>query len=136
MLSKSTFLLSSTRRIVYFRCRISTCSIQMSSQEPPQNEPEGTSVSINARRLALSCADSPIENIPEARKTGVLPTHRKTRLPFEKNPQAGSSMTPQQEAAKRFFESPNFAVAGATPDAHRFGYKRTSSSKTASNPEV
>ena len=64
-----------------------------------------------------------IENVPEARKTGILPTHRKTRLPLKKNPDAGADMTLAQEAARRFFESPKFAVAGASAETHKFGYK-------------
>lgn len=31
------------------------------------------------------------------------------------------------EAVKRFFSSPRFAVAGASNDANKFGYKRTTS---------
>ena len=32
----------------------------------------------------------------------------------------------KMEAVKRFFSSPRFAVAGASNDSHKFGYKRTS----------
>lgn len=115
-----------TRRAYHYRLRNLPLRFisQMSSQDPPQRE-EGSSSNHCNIYDQQTTANNSKEQIPEARRTGVLPTHRKTRLPFKKSSSTDSNMTAQQQAAKRFFESPKFAVAGANADTHRFGYKRT-----------
>lgn len=61
------------------------------------------------------------ENIPEARLTGQMPGHIKAR-PGQFGNTIGSSR--QQGDAALFFEKSNFAVAGASADESKFGYKR------------
>ena len=61
------------------------------------------------------------ENIPEARRTGQMPGHIKAR-PGQFGNAAGLSR--QQGDAAFFFEKSKFAVAGASADQSKFGYKR------------
>lgn len=66
------------------------------------------------------------ENVPKARLTGQMPGHIKAR-PGQFGKATG--LTRQQGDAAFFFEKSNFAVAGASTDESKFGYKSESLSR-------
>ena len=65
------------------------------------------------------------EQIPRVRLTGHLPGHIKARPGHMAKP-----VSTQEREAATFFEKPNFAVAGASSDENKFGYKSMLTTKT------
>jgi hypothetical protein len=86
------------------------------------NQKTNISCITSISKILLRAMSSDDQHIPEARKTGHMPGHIKARPPFGKQ-NGATGGTAQEEAARRFFATPNFAVAGASAEPHKFGFK-------------